>query len=81
VTSASGADGLGCASRLARDNLAFSLLEGLEEFRRPGGGVGTLDPGTGQKVVQWYLGGSCVGQKSLVEVEYSRKSTDLTGCL
>jgi hypothetical protein len=43
--------------------------------------MGALDSGAGKNVVQWYLGGRCVGQKSPMEVHHARKSTELTSGL
>jgi hypothetical protein len=40
--------------------------------------VETLDSGAGENVVQWSLGGHCVGQKSPIEVQHAQKSTELT---
>jgi hypothetical protein len=74
VTSASRADGSGCASILA-------LFECLEELRCPGDDVGALDTGARQNVVEWCLIGSCVGQKSPVDFHHARKPTELTGSL
>jgi hypothetical protein len=59
----------------------LALFEILEEFQCPVNGVGTLDSGAGENVVQWCLGGRSVGQKSPVEVEHAQKLTELTGGL
>jgi hypothetical protein len=67
VTSANGADGSGCASREARVKF-FALIDCFEELWCPGDGVSALDSVAGQNVVQWCMGGSCVGQKSPVEI-------------
>jgi hypothetical protein len=76
VTYASGADGSGYASREA-----LALIGCLEELRYPGDGVGALDSGAGQKVVQWCPCGSCVGPESPVEVHHAKKPTKLAGSL
>jgi hypothetical protein len=41
----------------------LALFESLVKFRRPGDGVGALDSGAGENILQWCLGGSRVGQK------------------
>jgi hypothetical protein len=51
VTSASGVDGSGCDSRVARDKLLV-LFEGLGEFRHSGDGVGGLDYGVGEHTMK-----------------------------
>jgi hypothetical protein len=51
----------------------LTLFKVLEEFRSPGDGVGALDSGAREKVVQWCLGGRRVGQKSSIDVQHAQK--------
>jgi hypothetical protein len=57
----------------------LALFEGLEEFRCPGDGMGALDSGARENVVQWCLGDRRVRQKSSIEIQHTQKSTELTG--
>lgn len=56
-------------------------FEGLVKFRRPGDRAGALDSGAGKNIVQWYLGGHRIGQKSNVEIQHDWKTAELTGGL
>jgi hypothetical protein len=80
VTSASGADGSRCASRVADDKLALHSLKALSSsgVQVMGWEPLTLGP---ENVVQCCLGGRSVGQKSPVEIQHAQKSTELTGGL
>jgi hypothetical protein len=51
VTSASGAEGSGCANSVARQT-RLARIDGLVEFRRPVDGMKTLDSGAGEKVME-----------------------------
>jgi hypothetical protein len=41
--------------------MILAICESLEEFRRPGDGMRTLDSGAGENVMEWGLDGSSVG--------------------
>jgi hypothetical protein len=60
---------------------SHALFECPEELRCQGDGVGALDSGTGENVVQWFLRGRPLGQKLPIEIQHAQKSTELTGGL
>jgi hypothetical protein len=75
VASASGEDGSGCASNVARRQTRLARTEGLAEFWRPGDGMRTLDFGAGENFMEWCLGSSSVGHKSPIKVEHAQETT------
>jgi hypothetical protein len=81
VTSAGVTDGLGCTCRVARDKLALHSLKALRSSDIQVMGVGALDSGAIENVVQWCLGGHHVRHKSPIEVQHAEKLTELTGYL
>jgi hypothetical protein len=68
------------ASVTSASGACLALFEGLQEFQRPGDGVGALDLGRRERhaVVS---GGRRMGQKSSIEVQHAQKSKELTGGL
>jgi hypothetical protein len=81
VTSARGADGSVCASRVARDKLALHSSKALWSSGVQMMGLGALDSGSGENVMKWYLVDRRMGQKSHIEVQHAQETAKLTGDL
>jgi hypothetical protein len=66
---------------VARDKLALHPSKAVRISGFQLMGWEPLILGAGENIMQWYLGGNLVGEKSPIEVQHAQKLMELTGGL